>query len=176
MAQKKYAPGAEVKRVTYYSPHRKQSFSVPILENGEPKIKKIKGDEVWVGGKPVYIDEMFNFQPLIESPVKGFLCTFQVRFIADKDGVPQPEDPRVYEVLERLADDPGTKIEREEKYAERTNPEAYQAQKIAREQKAKIDELNEVLAEKDSAIEEMKKREAELNAKLNSQLSQPKKG
>lgn len=164
-----YKPEDVDKKVTYYSPHKRQGFDIPARDEEGKRIplKDGQGNEVYRKGKKQYQEIHIGFDHIIEIRMKNteLLCYKVVDFIK-VDGKTVPANPDLYEALEKLTNDPSTKIEREETYKKRMNPAAYLAEMELEKAKKQIAEMSKKLAEKDNAVEEMLKQQAELQKEI----------
>jgi hypothetical protein len=91
--------------------------------------------------------------------VNECLSFYAVDFVekVDETGnlVVVPVRPEEYEALEALADDPGTKIEREAVYKQKRNPEAFERETELNAVKAELEELKKSKDERQSGTAEM---------------------
>lgn len=172
MAKKELA----VKRAVYYSPHRKQAIEVPIRdENGKFKLKTDRFGNLILGrnAEPIIQTKMVEFKLLVDSPLKGYQCVLAVDFVKNGSGELVPVDKDLYAKLEELADDPGTKIIREDDHKQQTNPTAFELEKQLRAKDSETAELKEALSKKDAsyseAVAKMQKEMADLRAMLDEQ-------
>jgi hypothetical protein len=177
-----------VKSVTYYAPYSKQAFSVPVRgEDGKlVALKDNQGNQKYHKGYPQWQTKYMEFQTQVAVRTNSSepLCFFRVDFFekldaegklmldADKNPILVPENQDVYDALEKLADDPGTKIEREESYKKKANPEAFEKEQELKAAKAENAKLKKQKAEKEDAVTEMLKE----NERLKAELSQAKGG
>jgi len=151
------------KTVRYYSPHAKQGVSVKVRdENGAlVPLKDARGEQKYSQGQPQWQTRLLEFRPLVEhrTNVNECLSFYAVNFIERKkeNGEVEvvPEKPEEYEALEALADDPSTKIEREDDYKRRRNPEAFEREKEVEAMKKEIEALKRSKAESQNGTKEM---------------------
>jgi len=161
-----------VRSVLYYSPHRTQGFTVPIRENGRFLIEHDPQGNVVLDRKkrPVSITKNELFQTLIDSPKIGYQSTYKVDFYVDEAGKEVPFDNDVFLQLEKLADDPTTKIMREDTYKASINPTAFELEKQLKEKDRTIAALQAEISNKNQessdAISAMQKEMAELKSML----------
>jgi len=162
-----------VRSVLYYSPHRTQGFTVSIRdENGRFLIEHDPQGNVVLDRKkrPVSITKNELFQTLIDSPKIGYQSTYKVDFYVDEAGKEVPFDNDVFLQLEKLADDPTTKIMREDTYKASINPTAFELEKQLKEKDRTIAALQAEISNKNQessdAISAMQKEMAELKSML----------
>lgn len=165
-----------IKRAVYYSPHRKQAIEVPIRdESGKFKLKTDKFGNVMLGrnAEPIILTKMVEFSVLVDSPKTGYQCVLAVDFVKNDKGEAVPADKDLFEALEALADDPGTKIIREDDHKQKINPTAFELEKQLRAKDSETAALKEALSKKDSsyseAVAKMQKEMADLRAMLDEQ-------
>jgi hypothetical protein len=177
-----------VKTVTYYAPYKKQVFTVPARdENGKfVPLKDGQGNPKYYKGNPMYQEILKEFvtQSGIRTGSTELLSYFRVDFRAklDAEGKEvigknkktelEPDNLDVYKALERLADDPGTKVEREASYKAKVNPEAYAKETELAKAHARIAELETQSVPKD-AVQEMLEENKRLKADID-RLTDPK--
>jgi hypothetical protein len=162
-----------VRTAVYYSPHRKQSFEVPIRDkNGEEMLQKDRFGNLVLGrnSQPVPLMKNENFRVLIDSPKVGYQCVYRMDFVLDAAGDEVPVDADVYAQLEKLADDPATKVIREDTYKAQMNPTAFELEKQVREKDRVInslrDEIAKVNTQSSDAVSAMQREMAELKTLL----------
>ncbi len=177
---KDYGQDDVVKTVTYYSPHNKQCFDIPARdeEGNLVPLKDAQGNVVYRKGKKQYQEIPLTFERIIVLRTKNteLLCYMKVDFVKGEKGKAVPANPDLYDALERLTKDGGTKIEREETYKQRVNPQAYAAEKELGAAKKRIEELEKATKEKESAVDEMLKQQEELQKELEQATKPAPKG
>ena len=172
-----YKPEDVVKTVTYYSPHKGQGFDLPARdENGNLiAAKDGRGVEIYRKGKKIFQEIYTEFDHMIEIRTKNteLLCFKRVDFVK-VNGKEVPVNPDLYEALEKLSDDPSTKIEREESYKNRVNPQAYAIEKELKETKAELARLKKGKAENTPTIKSMLEEQEKLQKEFESKGNTPK--
>jgi hypothetical protein len=165
-----------VRTVVYYSPHRQQSFEVPVRDkNGEEMLQKDRFGNLILGrnAQPVPLMKNQQFKVLIDSPKVGYQCVYRMDFVLDSEGNEVPVDRDTYEQLEKLADDSSTKIIREDTYKAQLNPTAFELEKQVREKDKVIESLKGELSKRDQqssdAVMAMQREMAELKGLLEDQ-------
>jgi len=148
-----------VKTVRYYAPYAKQGVSV-LVRDSEGKLVPLKdgqGNQKYAKGVPQWQTRLIEFVTQVgyRTNVNECLSFYAVDFVEGPDGKPVPVKPEEYEALEKLADDPGTKIEREVEYKQRRNPEAFERETELNAVKTELEELKRVKAEGQSGTAEM---------------------
>lgn len=119
-----------VRSEIYYSPMKRQGFSVKIRNTkGEfiPERDKQGFELTKKDGTTVYREKQMSFVPQITVRTNNmeYLSFFKMDFYAVGKGEPYPEDEDTYLRLEELADDSSTCILRASDHKQATNPEAF---------------------------------------------------
>ena len=179
-----------LKSVVFYAPYSKQGFSAIVRgTDGKPvPLKDNQGNQKYYKGKPQWQTRYLEFHTQIASRTNAAepLSFYRVNFYAktDENGLPildekkepiaVPEDVDIFEALEKLADDPGTKIEREEAYKKKANPEAFEKETELKLAKAELAKMKKDGTKKEAVIAEMLRDNEKLKAEINAAKS-PKK-
>lgn len=129
------------KKKVYYSMKASQAACVIMKEkDGSPRIRKDhKGNEIYHGNQPDIMTRTIKFQCISSNPSKGTLSIYET------------EDPDEIETLEKHAHTPGHDIMTEADYKKSTNREAF-------EKGLELDRLKQVEANKNTEIEDLKRR------------------
>lgn len=179
-----------LKSVVFYAPYSKQGFSVIVRgSDGQPvPMKDNQGNQKYHKGKPQWQTKYMEFQTQVGARTNATepLSFYRIDFYAktDSNGIPEldgkgepvlvSDDVDVFECLEKLADDPSTKIEREESYKKKANPEAFEKESELKQAKAELAKLKKDGSKKEAVISEMLRDNEKLKAEINAAKS-PKK-
>lgn len=169
---------ATTRILRYYAPYKTMAFTVIAKDDkGKPiSVKDGRGEPRYSKGMPVYQEIGLTFRPQISvrtnssEPLSYFELEVTEKdgelLVADKNGVRGVD---LYAALEKLADDPSTKVEREDAYRQKVNPQAFAVEKeleAARERIAELEEKRPSMG--DDAIQEMLRENAQLKKELES--------
>lgn len=149
----------KVSKLVYYSHSGKCTFYVPTLDESGKKIQKthgMTGAPMYLGNKPLYADQMEQFQPVVTNrSSKADALSFK-SVESDENGVFTPYQKTMVEVLEGMADNESSQVKRENDWKRDKNPEAWGSeqkfQKLLKEHESKV-ELAHDLGKKEAAKE-----------------------